>query len=358
MTDPFAAEQAVAIAAVRRACSLTTAVFNNLVKGETLVKDDKTPVTVADLSAQAVINTILGHAFPSDPIVGEEDAADLRVNETLRDRVTQLANDVLEPSPQILAGEKSTWGLGKRWSADELLQAIDRGNYEGGRNGRMWTLDPIDGTKGFLRGGQYAVCLALLVDARVQLGVIGCPNLPLDPASPDGARGALFVAVRGGGTHQLPLTASSTIPPIPLRMPVLSLDGLSFLESVEKAHAALDTNARVAQHLGVTREPVRMDSQAKYCALARGDNGGGVYLRLPTGVGYREKIWDHAAGSLLVEEAGGVVSDMRGQSLDFGLGRTLGENFGVIAAGKAVHSKIIEGIRVVKEQDASTEGTS
>jgi 3'-phosphoadenosine 5'-phosphosulfate (PAPS) 3'-phosphatase len=42
----------------------------------------------------------------------------------------------------------------------------------------MWTLDPIDGTKGFLRGWQYAVCLALLVDARVELGVIGCPNLP------------------------------------------------------------------------------------------------------------------------------------------------------------------------------------
>jgi hypothetical protein len=41
----YAAEQAVAIAAVRRACTLTAAVFNNLVKGETLVKGDKSPVT-------------------------------------------------------------------------------------------------------------------------------------------------------------------------------------------------------------------------------------------------------------------------------------------------------------------------
>jgi hypothetical protein len=45
----------------------------------------------------------------------------------------------------------------------------------------MWTLDPIDGTKEFLRGRQYAVCLALLVDARVELGVIGSPNLPSTP---------------------------------------------------------------------------------------------------------------------------------------------------------------------------------
>lgn len=67
----------------------------------------------------------------------------------------------------------------------------------------MWTLDPIDGTKGFLRGGQYAVCLALLVDAKVQVGVMGCPNLALDPLEPDGEKGCLFVAVRGQGAEQV-----------------------------------------------------------------------------------------------------------------------------------------------------------
>jgi 3'(2'), 5'-bisphosphate nucleotidase len=189
----------------------------------------------------------------------------------------------------------------------------------------MWTLDPIDGTKGFLRGGQYAVCLALLVDARVELGVIGCPNLPsISPPSPpssqsttaerakdndDGAqaqdRGALFVAVRGHGAYQLPLhpipttTTTTTTTPHPARrlsMPHLALHELSFLESVEKAHAALDTNALVAERLGVRATPVRMDSQAKYAALVRGDAGGGVYLRLPVAGpgrddGYQEKIW-------------------------------------------------------------------
>ena len=211
----------------------------------------------------------------------------------------------------------------------------------------MWTLDPIDGTKGFLRGGQYAVCLALLIDARVELGVIGCPNLPSIPspfvssyqssssnentssstatpgdasANPGGGTGVLFVAVRGHGAHQLPLIVPATPPRSPstttttttdslfditpyrrfrLNMPRLALHELSFLESVEKAHAALDTNARVAARLGVRAGPVRMDSQAKYAALVRGDGGGGVYLRLPVAGGgrggkaggYQEKIW-------------------------------------------------------------------
>lgn len=43
--------------------------------------------------------------------------------------------------------------------------------------------------------------------------------------------------------------------------------------------------------------PVRIDSQAKYGALSRGD--GAIYLRFPH-KGYREKIWDHAAGSIVV----------------------------------------------------------
>lgn len=211
----------------------------------------------------------------------------------------------------------------------------------------MWTLDPIDGTKGFLRGGQYAVCLALFIDARVELGVIGCPNLPWIPsqspssyqststnenttssssstATPDddasansGGKGVLFVAVRGHGAHQLPLLIPATPPRPPstatsgslfditphgrsrLNMPRLAVHELSFLESFEKAHAALDTNARVAARLGVRAGPVRMDSQAKYAALVRGDGGGGVYLRLPVAGGgrggeaggYQEKIW-------------------------------------------------------------------
>lgn len=89
---------------------------------------------VADFSAQAVINTVLLHAFPSDPIVGEEDAADLHDNEALRSRVVELANDCLKA--ELGQGEMAEWGLGHTRTEAELLSAIDRGQYEGGRKGR------------------------------------------------------------------------------------------------------------------------------------------------------------------------------------------------------------------------------
>ena len=108
---------------------------------------------MADYSAQAVINTILSQAFPEDPIVGEEDASDLRApteaSQALRARVVELADDILSQPPSAASSasdpdsdiggggfERAEWGLGKRWGADALLKAIDRGNYAGGRTGR------------------------------------------------------------------------------------------------------------------------------------------------------------------------------------------------------------------------------
>ena len=97
-------------------------------------------IAVGDFSAQAVINTILNRTFPDDPIVGEEDAADLRVEsgKVLRARIAELANETL--TAELQPGEKEEWGLGPNHTrtTDQLLDAIDRGNYEGGRTGREW----------------------------------------------------------------------------------------------------------------------------------------------------------------------------------------------------------------------------
>lgn len=54
---------------------------------------------------------------------------------------------------------------------------------------------------------------------------------------------------------------------------------------------------------------------------------------------------DHASGAVLVEEAGGIITDSRGEPLNFGLGRTLGENFGVVAAGKTVHASVLDAVK-------------
>jgi 3'(2'), 5'-bisphosphate nucleotidase len=93
------------------------------------------------------------------------------------------------------------------------------------------------------------------------------------------------------------------------------------LRSFESGHTNLSQIDLFAKALGVQAEAVRMDSQAKYLVLATGR--GEVYLRLlsPRQPDYKEKIWDQAAGSLLVEEAGGRVSDLHGKPLDFAAGR-------------------------------------
>lgn len=125
----------------------------------------------------------------------------------------RLASEALGES-LALADEEQPWAQVKRAadgprSEDDWLALIDRGNSEGGAQGRHWALDPIDGTKGFLRGGQYAVCLGLIEDGQVVVGVMGCPNLPVDPKQPDGEKGALFVAVKGQGAFQVRRALSS-----------------------------------------------------------------------------------------------------------------------------------------------------
>jgi len=98
----------------------------------------------------------------------------------------------------------------------------------------------------------------------------------------------------------------------------------------------------VATSLGIAHEPVRIDSQCKYGAVARGEAS--IYLRLPTDPNRREKIWDHAAGAVVVEEAGGRVSDMTGKPLDFSRGRQLEENMGVVATNGKLHQDVINAI--------------
>lgn len=80
---------------------------------------------VADFSAQAVINTYLTKAFPEDPIVGEEDAKDLRgeAGRALREKVVSLTNGVLSPEEQLTeeqVGQIKTGSL-SRCSITQIL---------------------------------------------------------------------------------------------------------------------------------------------------------------------------------------------------------------------------------------------
>jgi 3'(2'), 5'-bisphosphate nucleotidase len=347
----YSKELEVAELAVQRAALLTKAVFHEKAKG-TVSKDDKSPVTIGDFGAQALIIHAIMQNFPEDEIVGEEESSSLRDNIKLRDEIWSLVQraKLTDPSAEMVLG-------GPVKSVDAMLDAIDAGNSAGGNKGRIWALDPIDGTKGFLRGGQYAVCLALMVDGEVKVGVLGCPNLPIDDSAPLSADiganatdaegfGVLFSAVEGQGSTSRPLSKGGLQKSKPISMKLVKdIAQATFCESVEAGHSSHGDQAAIAGRLGIVKASIRMDSQAKYGSIARGASD--IYLRLPVSATYVEKIWDHAAGDLIVREAGGTVTDVQGKKLDFSKGRTLVENKGVVAAPSVVHAQVLEAVMEV-----------
>ena len=347
----YSRELEVAATAVQRATILTKQVFHEKTKG-TISKEDKSPVTIGDYGAQALIIQAIKHNFPGDQIVGEEEASSLREQRPLSSQIWGLVKDI-----HLQDSDADSLLGGALPSENTMLDAIDHGNSPGGAKGRIWALDPIDGTKGFLRGGQYAVCLALMEDGEVKVGVLGCPNLPVDDSAPltedigaeqtdTEGKGVLFSAVLGQGATSRPLSQGALQKSKAISMrPVPDIHQASFCESVEAGHSSKGDNAAIAERLGITSKPVQMDSQAKYGSIARG--AGDLYLRLPVRKDYEEKIWDHAAGDLIVREAGGTVTDAKGERLNFGLGRTLKTNKGVVAAPAAVHAEVLTAVKEV-----------
>lgn len=330
-------EQAVALGAVRAAAQLCQAVQQDLAalrENATLEKDDRTPVTVADFGSQALVCRALREAFPDDPVVAEEDAAVLR-EPSNGDLAEQVVQRVQAARPETI--DQTT------------VQAwIDHGGADGTQE-RFWTLDPIDGTKGFVRGDQYAIALALIVGGRPVVAALACPNLASVPEAPQ-LKGLILTAVRGQGTASwLPVEddapagvgVSDTKEPSEAR----------FCESFVSAHSSHDAAVAVAERLGITTDPLRIDSQAKYAIVARGDAD--IYLRLPRAARgssdrYVERIWDHGAGMLVVEEAGGRVTDVDGQPLDFSRGKGLEANRGVIATNGHLHDDVLEALKAVE----------
>jgi 3'(2'), 5'-bisphosphate nucleotidase len=314
----------MAIEAATRAAQLGLAVQAALINVDSLEKGDRSPVTIADFGAQALVCQHLTTHFPDDPIVGEEDSSQLKKPENVvkLNQVTQYVRTYL---PEATSQDVCHW--------------IDSGN--GTVADRFWTLDPIDGTKGFLRNEQYAVALALIEEGQVKVAALVCPGLALND-QPDQEIGVVFAAVHGQGASMAAM-GDADFRPIQVA-DASDPERMRFVESVEAAHGDHSQQQFIAQKAGITRPSLQMDSQAKYGAVARGDAA--LYLRLPSpkSPDYREKIWDHAAGSLVVEEAGGRVTDMLGQRLDFASAYKMNHNRGVVVSNGTIHDAVLEAL--------------
>jgi 3'(2'), 5'-bisphosphate nucleotidase len=210
-------------------------------------KSDRSPLTAADLASHRIIEQGLRALTPELPVLSEESA-------------------------HVPYAERRHWQ-------------------------RYWLVDPLDGTREFVkRNGEFTVNIALIDQGRPVLGVVYAP-----------ARDYLSHAERGagawlehdGGRQALRAQERANTP--------LRVAG-------SRSHPDPRTEAflsRVGAH-----ELVALGSSLKFCVLAEG--AADVYLRY----GHTSE-WDTAAGQCVVEEAGGLVTDLQFNPLTYNRGESL-----------------------------------
>lgn len=308
-----------------------------------LVKDDLSPVTIADFAIQALLTRTLGNAFPQDSFIGEESADELRQNPKLLSRVLAV---LAQCAGNILFRD-----------ADDLCRVIDSCATltPGAGAGRIWVFDPIDGTKTFIRHEQYAINIALLEGGRQILSVVACPLLAVDVAAPvtddsvdPTGKGCILYAVRGHGAYIRPLLAEPG--EVQTRRLPRHADNATSAEDLRSVTcwALLDSGVDVV-HKGVAERLCvpfpGCDLLAwvpRWAVMAAGAANMTVWV-------YKKrdryaKIWDHAGAMLLFEEVGGKITDVHGKDIDLTAGRKLKANFGFVAAPKSVHHIVLKAV--------------
>ncbi len=290
------------------------------------LKDGREPVTIADYAAQAVIGHALAANFSDDAVLSEERSEEFML--LLSDRQRALVQRFV------------TDALGGYVFEEQVCAWLDFG--KGKRARRTWVIDPIDGTKGFIGGRHYCVAISLMEGREPVLGVLASPGFYSDDDPPPQDSGALIYARRGmgafieslsGGPRQ-PIHVSGVTDPLPATL----------LTSYEAAHTDSDFIAAVSALLGRKEAAPRraLDSQDKYGMIAAGL--GDVYLRVVPDPHYTEKPWDHAAGYVIVSEAGGRVTDLDGKPVRWATGRRLTANRGLLVTNGALHAQWLRAI--------------
>ncbi|TAQ86797.1 hypothetical protein B7494_g4861 [Chlorociboria aeruginascens] len=342
MASTLSTERYLAELAVQRASILTKKVLSSVNKGS-LSKSDSTPVTIADFGAQTLLISAIHGVFPFDTFVGEESADALRNDEKLCNRVWELVQSTR------LEDEESDAMLVSPKDVEEMLKLIDLGGKgKGGREGRVWMLDPVDGTATFLKGEQYAVSLALVIDGKEVLGVLGCPSLKVlsgqvrDNFVDSEGMGLMLSAVKDKGTVVRTMGQGALLPArnIERGSNHKKLRDLHFVDHKD-SKSQHEKVRYIASELGAKHPGIEIwSSHMRYVALVLGD--GDLQMRIPLGRDRFSYVWDHAGSQLIFTETGGKVTDLEGRDIDFGVGRELTNNWGLLAAKDRVHGQVLE----------------
>ena len=212
-------------------------------------KADASPLTAADLAAQQIIMTGLAALDPVLPVLSEE-------------------------------AKTLAWSERQQWS-------------------RYWLVDPLDGTREFVkRNGEFTVNIALIENRQSVLGVVLAP-----------VTGELYIAAQGEGAW-LQTQADGDWQRIRARSlaqpPVMA---------GSRSHGSLQDSMLNAL-LGPEHQLVPLGSSLKFCLIARG--AADVYLRLGL-----TSEWDTAAAQCVLQEAGGAVLDLQGVPFSYNRGESL-----------------------------------
>lgn len=348
-----------AVDVVERACRLCIDVKKSLFSsdGQILEKNDQTPVTIADFGVQALISLELGKLFPSVPLVAEEDSAFLR-SSNLVDSVVNVVSD---------RGSSKDEAITK----DNVLEAIDRGGKFGPEPATYWVLDPIDGTRGFVKGREalYVVGLALVVEGEIVLGVMGCPNWQEEDSNKSAtevkeyekapfAPGIIMVAHVGCGAWSkglLDIESSTT--KMHMNWTRSFVDGCCLVQKGRFCISESQTweslplsplfdSTTSVDSIGdnqVLLLPTCCGSLCKYLMVASGRAS--VFIQRARAERII-KVWDHAVGVICVHEAGGKVTDWRGDELDLAADRVdrraLFPPGGILVSNSSLHDQILE----------------
>lgn len=309
--------------------------------GNIQTKDDFSPVTVADYGAQIMISHWLNMHFKDEPLLAEETIKALP--EENQEGFIDTLISVLKPSLGNLSRSK-------------IIEYLEL-NFSETKEKSYWVLDPLDGTKGFLRGNQYAISLGHVNRGVVDIGILVCPrlNLPFLPekkkTSPEGR---LFIAEKKKGAWVKLYNPSADLIPIHVSE-CKDPQKAQLLRSYESKHTNLEKTALFLSKMGI-HSSIPVDSQVKYGLLACGE--GEIILRFPPpdNPNYREKVWDHAGGAIILEEAGGKVTDVLGKPFQYNGEPLLNNSVGVFASNGYLHDMGLTVLQEIMEISQEREG--
>lgn len=256
-------------------------------------KDDKSPVTVADLLHQSQVQQTIADRFAGDGLVCEEPRA-------MQEQVVHQAAD---------ASEKFYGETLRR----EVIDLPESGRI-------TWMLDPIDGTKGYLAGRYYAIALGFFVDGKPVFGSMAVPHSPRAEATPIDNKVAFAFAGRGAWIADVSLDDDPEFRPLRAQR-----DGFA---RPYRVAVSLEHGGGIDEKFGADFAAVKMDSQAKYLAVAA--DAIDAYLRKMRGDGATDVAWDHMPGIVIAREAGCTVRSFGGAEIHLRPERVLPFDGGMI----------------------------